>query len=85
MAGNTDTLATKNTRHASNPLPFSLTDQQLQTVMLAAGSLSIEKRDVYLRRLAALLQFHGGRRHDDAAVATAVQLALAGLIQQSVA
>ena len=81
MAGNTDTLATKNTRHGSNPLPFSLTDHQMQTVMLAARSLPVEKRDVYLRRLASLLQFHGGRRHDD--VAVAVQLALAGLIQKA--
>jgi hypothetical protein len=55
----------------------------MQTVMLAAGSLPTEKRDLFLRRLASLLQFHGGRRHDDAAVAAAVQLALAGLIHRA--
>jgi hypothetical protein len=62
-------------------ISFSLTDAQMQTVMLAAGSLPTEKRDLYLRRLAALLRFHGGRRHGDTDVTVAVRLALAGLIQ----
>jgi hypothetical protein len=64
-------------------LAFSLTDAQMQTVMLAAGSLSTEKRDLFLRRLASLLRFHGGRRHGDTDVTVAVQLALAGLVHRT--
>jgi hypothetical protein len=68
-----------NIRHASSLLPLSLSDEQMQVVMLAAASLPTEKKDLFLQRLASLLRFHGGRRHGDTDVTIAVRLALAVL------
>jgi hypothetical protein len=68
-----------NIRHASSLLPLSLSDEQMQVVMLAVASLPTEKRDLFLRRVASLLRFRGGRRHGDTDVTIAVRLALAAL------
>ena len=68
-----------NIRHASGLLPLSLSDEQMQVVMLAVASLPTEKRDLFLRRFASLLRFGGGRRHGDTDVKIAVRLALAVL------
>ena len=64
-------------RPASDLVSFSLGAEQMQIVTLAAASLPTEKRDLFLRRLALLLRFHGGRRHGDTDVTIAVRLALA--------
>jgi len=66
-------------RHASSLLPLSLSDEQMQVVMLAVASLPTEKRDLFLRRVASLLRFRGGRRQGDTDVKIAVRLALAAL------
>jgi hypothetical protein len=64
----------------------SLTDHQLQAVMDAARPLPVEKRDVYLRRIAAMLILRGGYgRYDDADVTDVAKLAMAGLAQQPAA
>jgi hypothetical protein len=62
---------------------ISLSDEQLQTVMRAAHTLPVEKRDVYLQRIAALLRQRG--RFGDADVADVAQQALHGPIQQPAA
>ena len=61
---------------------ISLSDNQLSIVTDAARQLPIEKRDVYLQRIAAMLVLRG-RRFNDADVADVAQLAMAGLIHQS--
>ena len=58
---------------------IALSDQQLQTVMLAAGAVPPEKRGVYLQRIAATLQIRCGR-YTDHDVAVATQSALRGLV-----
>jgi hypothetical protein len=57
----------------------SLTDNQLAIVTNAAKSLPVEKRDLYLQRIAAMLAMRG--RATDADVGDVVTLALAGLVQ----
>jgi hypothetical protein len=47
------------------PRPLSLSDRQLDTVARAAGALPVEKRDVYLRRIAAALALRGPAFTDD--------------------
>ena len=64
---------------------ISLSDAQLQTVMLAAASLEPEKRGVYLQRVSAHLSLKCGTRFTDGDVAVAAQAALHGLIQQPAA
>jgi hypothetical protein len=63
----------------------SLTDSQLAAVMDAARPLPVEKRDVYLRRIAAMLTMRGRGHFDDADVTDVATLALAGLAQQPAA
>jgi hypothetical protein len=65
--------------HASSLLPLSLSDEQMQVVMLAVASLPTEKRDLFLRRIASLLRFRDGRRPSDTDVTIAARLALAVL------
>ena len=60
----------------SSFLPLSLSDEHMQIVMLGVASLPTEKRDLFLRRVASLLRFRGGRRHGDTDVKIAVRLAL---------
>jgi hypothetical protein len=59
---------------------IGLTDNQLQTIMLAAGALPPEKRGVYLQRIAAHLQIRCGRFTDQD-----VAMALHGLIHEPTA
>lgn len=58
---------------------ISLSDQQLDVVMTAARGLALERRSVFLERVAAMLKLR--RRFDDADVAEVTALALCGLIQ----
>jgi hypothetical protein len=60
---------------------LGLTDDQLRTVMDAAAAVPIEKRDLYLQRLAAMLTMRGHGHFTDADVSDVAMLALAGLIQ----
>ena len=61
---------------------FALTDAQLALVMTAAGGLPVEKRSVFLERVAARLRLHGPR-FTDADLGAAMQVALTGLIQSA--
>ena len=58
---------------------LSLTDDQLATVMTATSGLPVEKRGIFLERVAARLALRG--RFDDADLDTAVRVALRGLLQ----
>jgi peptidoglycan/LPS O-acetylase OafA/YrhL len=58
-----------------------LTDTQLGTVMDMARTLPVEKRDLYLQRIAAMLSVRGRGRFNDADVADAAKLAMAALVQ----
>ena len=60
---------------------LGLTDHQLGTVMDTARTVPVEKRDVYLQRIAAMLVLRGRGRFNDADVADVAQLAMADLIQ----
>ena len=62
---------------------MGLTDSQLAAVMDAARTLRVEKRDVYLQRIAAMLTMRGRGHFNDADVADVAKLAMAGLIQQT--
>ena len=53
--------------------------------MDSARTLPIEKRDLYLRRVAAMLALRGRGHFGDGDVTEVAQLALHGLIQQAVA
>jgi len=59
---------------------FALSDDQLTMVMIAAGSVPVEKRSVFLERVAAQLQLRGPRFTD---LSAAIQVALTGLIQSA--
>ena len=61
---------------------LALSDDQLQIIMTAAGSLPVEKRSVFLERLAARLRLRGPR-FTDADLGAAIQAALTGLIQSA--
>ena len=61
---------------------FALLHDQLALVMTAAGSLPVEKRSVFLERVAARLRLHGPR-FTDADLGAAIQAALTGLIQSA--
>ena len=62
---------------------LGLSDNQLSAVMDLACSLPVEKRDLYLRRIAAMLTQRGRGHVTDADVVDVAQLALCGLIQQT--
>jgi hypothetical protein len=59
----------------------SLTDTELQSVMLAARGLPVEKRSVFLQRVASDLELRQQAQRVD--VDRAITTALSGLIQQS--
>jgi hypothetical protein len=61
---------------------FALSDDQLALVMTAAGSLPVEKRSIFLERIAAKLRLHGPR-FTEADLGAAIQAALTGLIQSA--
>jgi hypothetical protein len=56
---------------------------QLDVVMTAAAGLPVEKRGLFLERVAARLTLRG--RFDDSDLDDAVRVALSGLIQESAA
>jgi hypothetical protein len=60
-------------------MTMGLTDSQLATVMDAARTLPVEKRDLYLQRIVAMLVFRGGGhgRFNDADIADVTTLAIA--------
>jgi hypothetical protein len=62
---------------------LGLTDNQLQSVMDAARTLPVERRDTFLQRVGAMLRMRG--RFSDTDVADVVQLALTGLAHQPAA
>ena len=62
---------------------LGLTDYQLKIVMGTARSVPVEKRDLYLQRIAAMLAMRGRGRFTDHDVQDVAQLALAGLIQHA--
>ena len=62
---------------------LGLTDNQLRVVMDAAHMVPVEKRDVYLQRIAAMLTVRGRGHFNDSDVHEVTTLAIAGLIQQT--
>jgi len=61
---------------------LALSDSQLQIVITAAGGLPVEKRSVFLERIAARLQLRGPH-FTDADLGAAIRAALTGLIQSA--
>jgi hypothetical protein len=61
---------------------LALSDEQLRIVMTAAGGVPVEKRSVFLERVAARLRLHGPR-FTDADLGAAIAAALTGLIQSA--
>jgi hypothetical protein len=59
---------------------IGLTSSPFRIVMDAA-CMPVEKRDLYLQRVAAMLALRGRGRFTDTDVADVAQLALAGLVQ----
>ncbi|MGA7331657.1 MAG: hypothetical protein WBW11_04905 [Pseudolabrys sp.] len=64
---------------------LGLTDTQLAAVMDAARTLPVEKRDLYLQRIAAMLTQRGRGHVTDADVTDVAKLALTGLAHQPAA
>jgi hypothetical protein len=64
---------------------IALTDSQLKAVMAAARMLPVEKRDVYLQRIAAMLTMRGRGHFSHSDVADVAALALAGLVHAGAA
>jgi hypothetical protein len=62
---------------------FALSDDQLTMVMTAAKSLPVEKRGLFLERVAARLRLRD--RFTDVDLDDAVRTALGGMIQVSAA
>ena len=56
---------------------LGLTDNQLQSVMDAARTLPVERRDTFLQRVGAMLRMRG--KFSDGDVTDVVTLALTGL------
>ena len=64
---------------------LGLTDDQLRTVMDAARTLPVEKRDVFLQRLGAMLAMRGRGHFRDSDVQDVTALALRGLVHTDAA
>ena len=64
---------------------ISLSDSQLRAVMSAASALEPEKRDLYLRRISAMLVLRGRGHFTDSDVDDAVKRALVGMIHENAA
>ena len=58
---------------------ISLSDRQLNVVLGAAGAVPVEKRDLYLQRIAAMLTMRGRGHFGDDDVQEVAALALRGL------
>jgi hypothetical protein len=61
---------------------LALNDKQLELVMIAAEGLELEKRGLFLERVAAKLELRG-HRFTDIDLEAAIRLALTGLIQSA--
>ena len=59
---------------------IGLTDIQLGIVMNAARTVPVEKRDIFLQRVAALPRRQAGRIKSDDDVGRAVEIALSSLL-----
>ena len=59
----------------------SLTDNQLKIVTDAARMVPVERRDIFLQRIAAMLRMRGYGHFTDYDVADVAKLAMAGLVQ----
>ena len=64
---------------------IGLTDNQLATVMHMARLVPVEKRDLYLQRIAAMLTLRGHGHFGDSDVMEVAQRALTGLAHQPAA
>jgi hypothetical protein len=64
--------------------PLGLSYSQIGLLLKAATRLPVEKRQAFLERFTGHLRVHGNRPPSDEAVRTAVETALAGLLQQHV-
>ena len=64
---------------------LGLTDTQLGTVMDAARSVPVEKRDLFLQRIGAMLRMRGRGHFGDADVQEVAALALHGLMHTDAA
>jgi hypothetical protein len=62
---------------------ISLSDHQLDVVMGAAGTVPVERRDIFLQRVGAMLNLRG--RFTDADVHDVATLAMCGLVPTSAA
>jgi|RhiMetdeSRZDD1v2_1073273.scaffolds.fasta_scaffold39789_2 hypothetical protein len=62
------------------PGMIGLTDAQLKIIMTAANGVPVERRDVFLQRVAALLRRQAGRFKSDDDVGRAVEIALSSLL-----
>ncbi len=60
---------------------ISLTDGQLGVLMQAARSLPPSRRDLFLRRVSAMLKLRGRFSHGD--IAEIARLALIGLVHET--
>ena len=63
------------------PRMIALTDFQLKTLMAAAAGIAPERRQMFLERVAAMLNVR--RRFDDRDVAEISKLALCGLVHRT--
>ena len=64
---------------------LGLTDDQLGTVMDMAHTVPVEKRDLYLQRIAAMLAMRGRGHFGDDDVQDVTALALCGVIHTDAA
>jgi hypothetical protein len=64
---------------------FNTASPQLRIVMQGASALPVEKRDLYLQRIAAMLALRGRGHFNDDDVAEVAKLALTGLARQPAA
>jgi hypothetical protein len=64
---------------------IGLTDTQLGIIIGAARVLPVEKRDIFLQRIAAMLALCGHGHFADSDVADVVRLATCGLTHQPAA
>ena len=62
---------------------LSLSDAQLQSLMTIAAGVPVEKRSVFLGRVAVRLRLKTGTHFTDADLADAVRRALVGLIHSA--
>ncbi|MGC2749125.1 MAG: hypothetical protein WA309_16925, partial [Pseudolabrys sp.] len=75
-------MGAASTDNGPGPLAFAmigLTSSQLRVVTSAAHTVPVEKRDLYLQRISAMLTLRGRGHFGDADVMEVAQLALVGL------